>query len=128
MTQKVQLLKSPSQTIHAQCHYYVQSISETDVKNCTGHVVLASGQPCPFFDYRMGQKRVSIKIIRKFCIQCMGGCIVFVRKCETQNCFLHSYRLGKNPARSGIGQNADGMAIVRAKKQPVSLKNSVKFQ
>jgi len=95
--------RSPQQTIRAYCHYCVQSRSDADVENCTGHIVHATGKPCPLYEYRMGCKRASVKIMRKFCLQCMGGSKDFVRECETIDCPIHLFWFGKNPARSGKG-------------------------
>ena len=43
-----------------------------------------------------------LKAIRKHCLDCAGR-PGEVRKCQTDGCFLFIYRMGKNPARSGIG-------------------------
>src|SRR5664280_1778993 len=95
--------KAPSRTLHAQCHYCVQSRSDADVENCTGHIVFATGKPCPFYEYRMGKKRPSVKIMRKYCLECMGESKGAVKECETEDCLIHLYRFGKNPALAGKG-------------------------
>ena len=101
---KVNLKKlPPKQTVHNWCHYCVQSRVDKDVENCTGYLVYATGQPCPFYEYRMGDKRISVKVFRKFCLECMGGSSCMVAECDKVNCPMHLYRFGKNPARSGVG-------------------------
>ena len=120
--------RSPSRTLHAQCHYCVQSRSDADVENCTGHIVFATGKPCPFYVYRMGNKRPSVKVMRKYCLECMGGSKAAVKECETEDCLIHPYRFGKNPARAGKGQSAAQMASLRSIKQDVSKKNPICFE
>lgn len=58
---------------------------------------------CPFHPYRMGKGRPSVRVFRKFCLQCMGGHVAMVTDCETRDCFCHPYRMGKNPSRMGMG-------------------------
>lgn len=116
--------RSPSRTIRAQCHYCVQSRSDADVENCTGHIVFATGKPCPFYEYRRGNKRPSVKVMRKYCLECMSGSKAAVKECETEDCLIHPYRFGKNPARAGKGQNAAQMASLRSIKQVVSKGNT----
>ena len=93
--------KPPSRTIQAQCHICVGSRSAAEVKNCTGHIVFATGKPCAFYQYRTGGKRPFIKIMRQFCLDCMGGSREAVRECSTADCLIHPYRFGKNPALAG---------------------------
>jgi hypothetical protein len=122
--EKKQQRRSPSRTIRVHCHYCVQSRSDKEVENCTGHIVFATGKPCPFYEYRMGNKRSSVKNMRKFCLECQGGNKEFVRDCTTNYCLIHPFRFGKNPARAGKGQSAAQMASLRSKRQVVSKGNS----
>jgi len=55
-----------------------------------------------------------VKAIRKFCIGCQGGSKKQVRECESNECELHSYRMGKNPNRKGKGNSE---AILNLKKK-----------
>jgi hypothetical protein len=119
--------KSPSRTIRAHCHYCVQSRADAEVENCTGQIVFATGKPCLFYEYRMGNKRPSVKVMRKFCLDCMGGNKDAVKECEIDDCLIHPFRFGKNPARAGRGQNAAQMASLRSKRQAVSKGKSVYF-
>ena len=66
------------------------------VRDCDGHK-LADG-PCVFFPYRMGAGRPSVRLIRKFCLYCMGGSRELVRGCSNTACAFLPYRMGKNPA------------------------------
>ena len=120
--------KSPSKTIQAYCHYCVQSRSDSEIENCTGHIVLATGKPCPFYEYRVGKKRVSVKVMRQFCLECQGGSKVAVKECSTDDCLIHSFRLGKNPASAGKGKSRDEMAQIRELRRPVVKENRGKFQ
>ena len=44
-----------------------------------------------------------VKAIKKFCLDCVGGSVKERRLCNTTDCPLYPFRLGKNPNRSGIG-------------------------
>ena len=46
-----------------------------------------------------------VKVLRQYCLECMGGRKDFVRECKSDDCMIHRYRLGKNPARVGIGNS-----------------------
>lgn len=112
--------RSPSRTIQAHCHYCVQSRSETEVENCTGHFVFATGgKPCPFYEYRMGNKRPSVKVMRRFCLECEGGSKEAVKECSTSDCLIHPFRFGKNPLLVGKGKSRDEMARIRALRRPL---------
>ena len=91
-----------------------------EVKTCDGDGTDPAYYACPFHPYRLGRGRPSVKIIRKHCLQCMGDSPSYVRECDTMDCPCHQYRMGKNPALFGRGQNADQMALVRSKKQHVA--------
>lgn len=44
-----------------------------------------------------------LKAIRTKCLECAGGRKA-VKKCETANCALFSFKEGRNPRRKGIGR------------------------
>lgn len=45
-----------------------------------------------------------LKAIREYCVQnCASGSVKEARLCEDTDCTLHFYRMGKNPARAGVG-------------------------
>lgn len=46
-----------------------------------------------------------LKSIRLKCLDCCSGSIIEVRHCPADDCSLHLYRFGKNPARAGVGGN-----------------------
>ena len=127
-SKKKQTRKSPSQTIRAHCHYCVQSRSDSKVENCTGHIVFATGAPCPFYEYRMGKKRSSVKNLRRFCLDCMGGNIAAVKECSTYDCLIYPFRMGKNPALKGKGKSPAEMAQIRALRRTFSKENPVYFE
>jgi len=58
---------------------------------------------CVFHPYRLGKGRPSVKLFRKVCLQCMGGHTSFVSECGIFDCPAFPYRMGKNPARKGVG-------------------------
>ena len=122
------LHKSPLKTIRAHCHYCVQSRLDSEVENCTGNIIFATGKPCPFYQYRTGGKRTSIKVMRQFCLDCMGGNKEAISECEISDCLIYPFRFGKNPARAGRGQSAEQMASLRSKKQTVSKENPIYFE
>lgn len=52
-------------------------------------------------------KQPLLKVLRSFCLQCMGGNAAEVRRCTSPGCALFPYRMGKNPF-SGRRGNAIG--------------------
>ena len=128
MTSERKKHKTPSGTIRSYCHYCVQSRSDSEVENCTGHIVFATGAPCPFYEYRMGRKRSSVKIMRRFCLDCMGGNKAAVKECSTYDCLIYHFRMGKNPALKGKGKSPAEMAQIRALRRPFSKENPVYFE
>ena len=85
--------QTPRRAIHKHCIDCVGSAPA--VRDCQGDELVDS--PCLLFPYRMGEGRPSVKLIRRFCLYCMGGSWKLVKVCPSRTCpFLH-YRLGKNP-------------------------------
>lgn len=105
---------SPKEAINEQCLACVGG-HKKEVASCNGDGSIPGFHSCSFHPFRLGKGRPSIKIMRRFCLQCMGGSLVFVRDCETEDCFIYQYRLGKNPARAGIGRCMAQMALLRSK-------------
>ena len=68
------------------------------IEGCQGDK--AACGPCPLYHYRMG-KRISVKIFRLHCLYCMGNQRTLVEDCETLDCELWPYRMGKSPSRAG---------------------------
>lgn len=119
--------RSPCETIRTYCLYCTVG-QPSEVISCDADGKDPAFEACPFHPFRLGKGRPSVKLIRKFCLQCMGGSLVMVRECETRDCLIHPFRLGRNPACVGRGQSTDRMALVRSKKCPVSLKKSVQIE
>ena len=128
MTSERKKHKIPSETIRLYCRYCVQSRADSEVENCTGHNVFATGKPCPFYEYRMGKKRPSVKVLRQFCLDCMGGNKAAVKECETGDCLIYPFRFGKNPMLAGKGKSPDEMSKIRAMRRPFSKENPVYFE
>jgi hypothetical protein len=87
-----------------------------EVKTCEGDGTDPAYHACPFHRYRLGRGRPSVKIIRRFCLQCMGDSPKLVSECETTDCLCHSYRMGKNTSRIGKGYFADQSRKKKAEK------------
>ena len=74
---------------------------------------------CPIYPYRKGKGRPSVKTIRQFCLTvCWSGSKREVRECngDSARCPLWSYRMGKNPNRSGQGTKTNLNPEVSGKK------------
>ena len=52
-----------------------------------------------------GKVLTPVRAIRAKCLECQGGSRKAVRNCAT-DCSLRPYRMGRNPARAGIGPGA----------------------
>ncbi len=91
---------TPREALKAQCQQCLglNQFHPNEVQNCQGDTCHVG--PCPLFPYRLG-KRSPVKVLRAFCLHCMGGDSVFVRECGTVPCPVHPYRFGKNPAMMG---------------------------
>lgn len=63
------------------------------VTECQGDTVA-----CPLFKYRLKEGKISVKVLRKACLDCMGESRDLVFTCPTETCPLYEYRLGKNEA------------------------------
>jgi hypothetical protein len=116
--------RSPSKTIRAQCLVCTGG-SVKEVASCNGDGKIPGFMSCPFHPFRLGKGRPSVKIMRKYCLQCKCGSYIFVKECSTTDCLIHPFRFGKNPARAGIGKNAVQMVSLRSKKKAVSKEKSV---
>jgi hypothetical protein len=79
--------------------------SPYEVKDCGGDACLGlqgdEREICYFYPYRMGRGRPSVKLVRKFCLECMDGSRRLVAECGS-DCPLNPYRFGKNPKRAGL--------------------------
>jgi len=118
---------SPKESIRAQC-LACAGDHKKEIASCNGDGSIPGFHICHFHPYRLGKGRPSIKIIRKFCLQCMGGSKVFVRECETEDCVLYHFRFGKNPALARKGKNRDEMVRIRALRRPLVKENSIYFE
>jgi len=56
----------------------------------------------------------ALKAIRRFCAECMGFQSTLIRGCADTLCCLYPYRMGRNPARAGLGGD-----IVKARRGKV---------
>jgi len=83
--------KSPQKALLSYCRHCVGSKAE--VENC-------EDTQCPFWPYRLGDKRPPVKVFRKFCLQCTCGSTAYIRECPSTHCPVFPYRFGTNPARA----------------------------
>ena len=92
------------------------------VRDCEGDYI-----KCSFFPYRLG-KRPPVKVFRKYCLQdCMNGYREIVTICTTEDCECYPYRMGTNPARTGLGASTEIMRKVREQGKK-SLKPAITYQ
>jgi len=75
---------------------------EEKLEKCGGDKML-DGTVCAFWPYRLGQGRPSVKLIRAYCLECMGKSREAVARCASEFCPLYPYRFGTNPEREGKG-------------------------
>lgn len=90
---------TPGQAIRRFCLGCVGSAAE--VRRCGGNRMLGNQGDedswCYFYEYRIGKGRPSVKLIRKFCLECQGGSRKLVRECPNCFCPLYVFRMGRNP-------------------------------
>jgi hypothetical protein len=93
-------MRTPGNTIRAYCVYCNGGVFK-EVESCDADGKDPNFKKCPFHPYRMGKGKPSVKLIRKFCLQCMGVSerdnSNIVGECETIDCLCFPYRFGKNP-------------------------------
>ena len=69
---------------------------------------------CPLWPFRLGHRprgSSPLRAIRAYCLWCCETAPE-VKVCESRDCPLYQYRLGKNPARAGKG-NASNLASIK---------------
>lgn len=49
--------------------------------------------------------RNPVKVMRAFCVDCMGGQHAEVRRCTSVGCALWPYRMGRNPFHGNAARN-----------------------
>ncbi len=69
-------------------------------------------------------KRSPVKAIRCKCLGCQGDSPSQVRLCNDVDCSLYPYRMGKNPARAGIGGRKGGFSTKSASQVGVLVDNN----
>jgi len=96
---------TPGEAIRAYCVHCNGGVY-SEVKECN-----ANGE-CQFWKYRLGRGRPSVKLIRKFCLDCMGGYKDLVRTCIVEDCYCFPYRFGTNPNRGEMSDERREMLSV----------------
>jgi len=112
---------TPREAIRAYCRMCVcDQYSEID--SCTA-VDGTGPKTCSLWPYRHGSgydssksytKRTPLKAIKQECLNCQGGSREGVMDCPSIDCPAYKFRLGKNPARKGMGHpNLESLKVAR---------------
>jgi hypothetical protein len=80
--------------------------------------------PCTIYPYRNG-KRMSVKVFRKFCLNCMGGSYDAISECTTEDYPAFEYRFGKNPSYTGRSGNAGSKALQKYREKGARSANNL---
>lgn len=70
-----------------------------------------------------GKALTPVRAIREKCLVCAGG-KKSIRTCESEFCPLYPYRMGRNPARSGIGGRPPCRSARSCQKSPSQVRVS----
>lgn len=69
----------------------------------------------------MTDKLTPLRAVHQNCLECQGGSSRLVKECNLNTgphpCPLWPYRLGRNPARAGIGANSHGFKKTASTKE-----------
>jgi len=111
---------TPKETVKAYCRTCLglKQWEAEAVRNCQGDQAMCGS--CFLFPYRLG-RRISVKVFRKVCLQCMGGNRQSVKECPAPTCPAYPYRFGTNPARKAAGGNFFQNAREPIKKEQISI-------
>lgn len=94
--------------------------NRAEIENCQGDK--AKLGPCPLYPYRLGDKRPSVRVFRRYCLYCTQGDKAYVDECPTMACPLRPYRYGTNPSLTGkrpnVAKNLSGCAEKNPKDEP----------
>lgn len=91
--------KTPLKAVRKYCLSCCGDV-KNEVKTCGGDKPIMGGlyPSCPFYNHRLGKNRISVKVIRKHCVEiCCNGSVLAVRECPSTECALYEYRMGTNP-------------------------------
>ena len=101
---------TPGRAVRLHCLECV-GFSAAEVRECGGNELLKDDTTvtCPFYRYRLGKGRPSVRTIRRECLYCMCGSSKGIEDCRSVLCSLWPYRQGHNPARKGQGASAAQM-------------------
>ena len=89
----------PAEAVRACCKECLGAMNfdRKAIERCQGNTI-----GCVLYDYRLGGKRVPVRIFRKYCVKdCMYGCSRLVNDCVVETCPMHSFRFGSNPSLIG---------------------------
>jgi hypothetical protein len=79
--------------------------SSLEVHNCGGDQLLGqktNKRQCFFYRYRNGTGKPNAGIIKKHCLQCMGGSWKLVEECVSVKCPVFDFRFGRYPQKNVI--------------------------
>lgn len=92
------------ESIRAFCKECVNSNQSKVIRDCGGEMVPLTKKPCPLFKHRLKGKG-TLGAIRRNCVECMGGSYQAVEDCQTTECKLYIYRMGKSLSeRKAVGR------------------------
>ena len=94
---------TPKEAVLQFCKECVPAYNER--KNCSGNKLL-NKESCFLYKVRLGKGKISVKLIRKHCLQCMSGSHEWVKACISVNCPLYPFRFGTNPNRKDINSSS----------------------
>jgi len=114
MVRRFKKSRTPKACVRRFC---VQCVgSPYEVETCGGDKMFGDqgdkNNQCWFYPYRNKKGRPSVKLIRKMCLECMGGSPKLVSECTSTDCPLFPFRFGKNPNRTrGPRSSSEGTDV-----------------
>ena len=110
---------TPRRAIRKNCIDCVGGASE--VRDCQGDKLWNPDMTvyqCLFYPYHLGKGRPSVRLIRKYCLWCMGGSWKLVKECPSKTCPFRAYRLGKNPKVTARKLSDKQLKVLSAGRSP----------
>jgi len=87
---------TPKQALKAYCRRCVDRTSIPKDYCCGSEFIHATKKPCTFHNKYHSKGKVSMKLLRQECLFCMNGNRLAIKECDTYDCPLHEFRLGKS--------------------------------
>lgn len=87
------------EAIREYCKKCVNSNQKKVIADCGGNYVIATKKPCALYKHRLKGKG-NVKAIRRECMDCMRGSSWAVEDCQTTDCDLYTYRMGRDLSKT----------------------------